>query len=101
MDQYTICSWCHESLVSLTCVAGKPKQKAMGKAVKTPSLTWMEALPPPPPMGELEQCVGDEQPLEDMDIGYVPQISSCTVRDLELSIPSSLTWDCRQYGLFV
>ncbi|KAF3841520.1 hypothetical protein F7725_007382 [Dissostichus mawsoni] len=27
----------------------KPKQKAMGKAVKTPSLTWMEALPPPPP----------------------------------------------------
>uniref|UniRef100_A0A8D0CXD3 Roundabout, axon guidance receptor, homolog 3 (Drosophila) n=1 Tax=Sander lucioperca TaxID=283035 RepID=A0A8D0CXD3_SANLU len=31
-----------------------PKQKAMGKAVKTPSLTWMEALPPPPPIGELE-----------------------------------------------
>lgn len=50
---------------------GKPKQKAMGKAVKTPSLTWMEALPPPPPIGELEQCDQDEQPpeLEDMDIG--------------------------------
>uniref|UniRef100_A0A8C2ZI40 Roundabout, axon guidance receptor, homolog 3 (Drosophila) n=1 Tax=Cyclopterus lumpus TaxID=8103 RepID=A0A8C2ZI40_CYCLU len=44
----------------------KPKQKAMGKAVKTPSLTWMEALPPPPPVGEL-----DDQPPEheDMDIG--------------------------------
>ncbi|XP_033499936.1 roundabout homolog 3 isoform X1 [Epinephelus lanceolatus] len=50
---------------------GKPKQKAMGKAVKTPSLTWMEALPPPPPIGELEQCETDEQPPEheDMDIG--------------------------------
>lgn len=53
------------------CFVGKPKQKAMGKAVKTPSLTWMEALPPPPPVGELEQCDQDEQPpeLEDMDIG--------------------------------
>ncbi|KAM9728215.1 LOW QUALITY PROTEIN: roundabout homolog 3 [Menidia menidia] len=29
--------------------SGKPRQKAVGKAVKTPSLTWMEALPPPPP----------------------------------------------------
>ncbi|KAK5888265.1 hypothetical protein CesoFtcFv8_016780 [Champsocephalus esox] len=50
---------------------GKPKQKAMGKAVKTPSLTWMEALPPPPPIGELEQCEPDDQPPEheDMDIG--------------------------------
>ncbi|KAM8740938.1 roundabout homolog 3 isoform 1-T1 [Acanthopagrus schlegelii] len=50
---------------------GKPKQKAMGKAVKTPSLTWMEALPPPPPIGELEQGEPDEQPLEheDMDLG--------------------------------
>ncbi|TMS14359.1 Roundabout-like protein 2 [Larimichthys crocea] len=49
----------------------KPKQKAMGKAVKTPSLTWMEALPPPPPIGELEQCEQDEEPLEheDMDLG--------------------------------
>uniref|UniRef100_A0A3B3WIU3 Roundabout, axon guidance receptor, homolog 3 (Drosophila) n=1 Tax=Poecilia mexicana TaxID=48701 RepID=A0A3B3WIU3_9TELE len=41
--------------------AGKPKQKAMGKAVKTPSLTWMEALPPPPPVGELDQCEQDGQ----------------------------------------
>ncbi|XP_041809036.1 roundabout homolog 3 isoform X1 [Chelmon rostratus] len=50
---------------------GKPKQKAMGKAVKTPSLTWMEALPPPPPIGELEQCEQDDQPPEheDMDLG--------------------------------
>lgn len=50
---------------------GKPKQKAMGKAVKTPSLTWMEALPPPPPIGELEQCEQDNQPPEheDMDLG--------------------------------
>lgn len=43
----------------------------MGKAVKTPSLTWMEALPLPPPIGELEQCEHDDQPSEqeDMDIG--------------------------------
>uniref|UniRef100_A0A3Q0SHN0 Roundabout, axon guidance receptor, homolog 3 (Drosophila) n=1 Tax=Amphilophus citrinellus TaxID=61819 RepID=A0A3Q0SHN0_AMPCI len=37
-----------------------PKQKAMGKAVKTPSLTWMESLPPPPPIGELKQCEQDD-----------------------------------------
>lgn len=46
---------------------GKPKQK-VGKAVKTPSLTWMEALPPPPPIGELEQYDQDSLP-EDMDLG--------------------------------
>ncbi|XP_031727452.1 roundabout homolog 3 [Anarrhichthys ocellatus] len=53
------------------CNGSKPKQKAMGKAVKTPSLTWMEALPPPPPIGELEQSEPDDQPPEheDMDIG--------------------------------
>ncbi|XP_074468155.1 roundabout homolog 3 isoform X4 [Sebastes fasciatus] len=53
------------------CNGSKPKQKAMGKAVKTPSLTWMEALPPPPPIGELEQSEPDDQPAEheDMDIG--------------------------------
>uniref|UniRef100_A0A8C7Y1M7 Roundabout, axon guidance receptor, homolog 3 (Drosophila) n=1 Tax=Oryzias sinensis TaxID=183150 RepID=A0A8C7Y1M7_9TELE len=46
----------------------KPKQKVMGKPVKTPTLNWMEALPPPPPPGELEQS--DQLPeLEDMDIG--------------------------------
>ncbi|XP_047463148.1 roundabout homolog 3 isoform X2 [Mugil cephalus] len=51
--------------------SGKPKQKAMGKAVKTPSLTWMEALPPPPPVGELEQCEQDSELAEheDMDLG--------------------------------
>ncbi|XP_061596225.1 roundabout homolog 3 isoform X1 [Cololabis saira] len=51
--------------------SGKPNQKAMGKAVKTPSLSWMEALPPPPPAGDLEQCDEDEQPLEpdDTDVG--------------------------------
>ncbi|XP_077962606.1 roundabout homolog 3 isoform X3 [Gasterosteus aculeatus] len=53
------------------CNGSKPKQKAMGKAVKTPSLTWMEALPPPPPIGKLDQFTADEEPLEheDMDIG--------------------------------
>uniref|UniRef100_A0A674MJK3 Roundabout, axon guidance receptor, homolog 3 (Drosophila) n=1 Tax=Takifugu rubripes TaxID=31033 RepID=A0A674MJK3_TAKRU len=45
----------------------RPKQK-VGKAVKTPSLTWMEALPPPPPIGELEQYEHDSLP-EDMDLG--------------------------------
>uniref|UniRef100_A0A672JJU2 Roundabout, axon guidance receptor, homolog 3 (Drosophila) n=1 Tax=Salarias fasciatus TaxID=181472 RepID=A0A672JJU2_SALFA len=40
--------------------SGKPKPKVMGKAVKTPSLTWMEALPPPPPIGELEQSEPDQ-----------------------------------------
>uniref|UniRef100_A0A8C7MZW9 Roundabout, axon guidance receptor, homolog 3 (Drosophila) n=1 Tax=Oncorhynchus kisutch TaxID=8019 RepID=A0A8C7MZW9_ONCKI len=39
---------------------GKPKQKSMGKAVKTPSLKWTEALPPPPSSGELEQCVVED-----------------------------------------
>ncbi|XP_076017397.1 roundabout homolog 3 [Genypterus blacodes] len=43
---------------NVQCLTGKPKQKAMGKAVKTPSLNWIEALPPPPPCEELEQ---DEQ----------------------------------------
>ncbi|XP_013886716.1 roundabout homolog 3 [Austrofundulus limnaeus] len=51
--------------------SGKPKQKVMGKAVKTPCLSWMEALPPPPSVGELEPCEQDEQPPEhdNMDIG--------------------------------
>uniref|UniRef100_A0A8C6SM33 Roundabout, axon guidance receptor, homolog 3 (Drosophila) n=1 Tax=Neogobius melanostomus TaxID=47308 RepID=A0A8C6SM33_9GOBI len=50
---------------------GKPKQKPIGKAVKTPSLTWMESLPPPPPIGDLEQCDPDDLPSEheEMDIG--------------------------------
>lgn len=49
------------------CCVGKPKQK-VGKAVKTPSLTWMEALPPPPPIGAPEQYDRDSLP-EDMDLG--------------------------------
>uniref|UniRef100_A0A8C4E0W5 Roundabout, axon guidance receptor, homolog 3 (Drosophila) n=1 Tax=Dicentrarchus labrax TaxID=13489 RepID=A0A8C4E0W5_DICLA len=56
MPQYQV-----NHFVSLSiCFTGKPKQKPMGKAVKTPSLTWMEALPPPPPIGELEQCEQDD-----------------------------------------
>uniref|UniRef100_A0A1A8CBX9 Roundabout homolog 3 n=1 Tax=Nothobranchius kadleci TaxID=1051664 RepID=A0A1A8CBX9_NOTKA len=37
--------------------SGKPRQKALGKAVKTPSLNWMEALSPPlvVKMGPCEQ----------------------------------------------
>lgn len=40
----------------------------MGKAVKTPSLTWMEPLPPPPPSSELEHCADDDEDehIEDM-----------------------------------
>uniref|UniRef100_A0A665TA75 Roundabout, axon guidance receptor, homolog 3 (Drosophila) n=1 Tax=Echeneis naucrates TaxID=173247 RepID=A0A665TA75_ECHNA len=56
---------------------GKPKQKAMGKAVKTPSLTWMEALPPPPPIGELEQCEQDDQ-LPDSDEEWCPPLPERT-----------------------
>ncbi|XP_063059336.1 roundabout homolog 3 [Engraulis encrasicolus] len=47
------------------------KQKSMGKAVKTPSLSWMEALPPPPSAGELEEYAdlhhmgSDEEELEE------------------------------------
>uniref|UniRef100_A0AAR2JPE1 Roundabout, axon guidance receptor, homolog 3 (Drosophila) n=1 Tax=Pygocentrus nattereri TaxID=42514 RepID=A0AAR2JPE1_PYGNA len=37
--------------------AKQSKQKSMGKAVKTPSLNWMEPLPPPPPSGDELQCV--------------------------------------------
>uniref|UniRef100_A0AAV2JBR4 Roundabout homolog 3 n=1 Tax=Knipowitschia caucasica TaxID=637954 RepID=A0AAV2JBR4_KNICA len=50
---------------------GKPKQKPIGKAVKTPSLTWMESLPPPPPPGDLDHCDPDDLPSEheEMDIG--------------------------------
>uniref|UniRef100_A0A8C7WCG9 Roundabout, axon guidance receptor, homolog 3 (Drosophila) n=1 Tax=Oncorhynchus mykiss TaxID=8022 RepID=A0A8C7WCG9_ONCMY len=46
----------------------KPKQKSMGKAVKTPSMNWTEALPAPPSFGELEQCV-----LEDFDPLLLPR----------------------------
>uniref|UniRef100_A0A8B9K9L5 Roundabout, axon guidance receptor, homolog 3 (Drosophila) n=1 Tax=Astyanax mexicanus TaxID=7994 RepID=A0A8B9K9L5_ASTMX len=30
-------------------------QKSMGKAVKTPSLNWIEPLPPPPPSGDTDE----------------------------------------------
>ncbi|XP_056450813.1 roundabout homolog 3 [Gadus chalcogrammus] len=50
--------------------SGKPKQKPMGKAVKTPSLSWTEVLPPPPPTEELDHCVLLDPPeLQDMEIG--------------------------------
>ncbi|XP_072302994.1 roundabout homolog 3 isoform X1 [Eucyclogobius newberryi] len=51
--------------------SGKPKQKPIGKAVKTPSLTWMESLPPPPPLSDVDQCDPDDLPSEheEMDIG--------------------------------
>ncbi|XP_023869387.1 roundabout homolog 3-like isoform X4 [Salvelinus sp. IW2-2015] len=52
--------------------SGKPKQKSMGKAVKTPSMNWTEVLPAPPSFGELEQCVVEDLPLddhEDMELG--------------------------------
>ncbi|KAK7925475.1 hypothetical protein WMY93_007785 [Mugilogobius chulae] len=50
---------------------GKPKQKSIGKAVKTPSLTWMESLPPPPPLDDLDPCDPDDLPSEheEMDLG--------------------------------
>lgn len=50
---------------------GKPKQKPIGKAVKTPSLTWMDSLPPPPPISDFEQCDQDDLPSEheEMDLG--------------------------------
>lgn len=62
-------SYCvQQRFLSLFGFEAKPKQKVMGKPVKTPTLNWMEALPPPPPPGELEQ--NDELPEhEDMDIG--------------------------------
>lgn len=44
------------------------KQKSMGKAVKTPSLTWMEPLPPPPLSSEFEHCSDEDEDehIEDM-----------------------------------
>uniref|UniRef100_A0A8B9K9S8 Roundabout, axon guidance receptor, homolog 3 (Drosophila) n=1 Tax=Astyanax mexicanus TaxID=7994 RepID=A0A8B9K9S8_ASTMX len=39
-------------LCSVISIAKQSKQKSMGKAVKTPSLNWIEPLPPPPPSGD-------------------------------------------------
>ncbi|XP_031428047.1 roundabout homolog 3 isoform X2 [Clupea harengus] len=51
---------------SKTDNAKHSKQKSMGKAVKTPSLTWMEPLPPPPPStGETEQYADELDPDHD------------------------------------
>lgn len=50
----------------LLSAAKHSKQKSMGKAVKTPSLTWMEPLPPPPPStGETEQYADELDPDHD------------------------------------
>ncbi|XP_064207142.1 roundabout homolog 3 isoform X3 [Anguilla rostrata] len=47
---------------------GKPK--SMGKPVKTPSLNWVEALPPPPSSAELQSCSeGAERDADDEDLG--------------------------------
>ncbi|TRY88273.1 hypothetical protein DNTS_009321, partial [Danionella cerebrum] len=49
--------------------AKQPKQKLVGKPVKTPSLNWMDPLPPPPPIsGNLEQCdeEDDQELIQDM-----------------------------------
>ncbi|MGH0142461.1 UNVERIFIED_CONTAM: hypothetical protein FKN15_038857 [Acipenser sinensis] len=41
------------------------KQKSMGKPVKTPSLNWAEALPPPPATGELDPFSEEEEEEEE------------------------------------
>ncbi|XP_062870679.1 roundabout homolog 3 [Trichomycterus rosablanca] len=46
--------------------AKQSKQKSMGKPVKTPSLNWMEPLPPPPPSSDLEHCDDEDENIEDM-----------------------------------
>lgn len=51
--------------------SGKPKPKSMGKAVKTPSLNWTEAMPPPPSTGELEQCALEEEEPDQEDMELV------------------------------
>uniref|UniRef100_A0A8B9K6F5 Roundabout, axon guidance receptor, homolog 3 (Drosophila) n=1 Tax=Astyanax mexicanus TaxID=7994 RepID=A0A8B9K6F5_ASTMX len=49
--------------------AKQSKQKSMGKAVKTPSLNWIEPLPPPPPSGELDHCEDEDEDEHIEDIG--------------------------------
>lgn len=73
-DESAYCARTSPSIESLhlfmyVIFLGKPKQKVMGKAVKTPSLTWMESLPPPPPIEELKQCEQDDELPENMDLG--------------------------------
>ncbi|XP_076876579.1 roundabout homolog 3 isoform X2 [Brachyhypopomus gauderio] len=45
--------------------AKQSKQKSMGKAVKTPSLNWMEPLPPPPSLGDLEHYEDEDEDEEE------------------------------------
>lgn len=53
----------------------KQKQKSMGKPVKTPSLNWAEALPPPPSCGELEECMEEaDRDADEEDLWYVPPV---------------------------
>lgn len=40
------------------------KVKLLGKPVQMPSLSWPEALPPPPPSSELSCLEGTEEELE-------------------------------------
>ncbi|XP_030648096.1 roundabout homolog 3 [Chanos chanos] len=55
---------------SKTDNAKQSKQKSMGKAVKTPSLNWMDPLPPPPSTGELEHCAAEANvELDIQDLG--------------------------------
>lgn len=62
----------------LICFPGKPKQKVVGKAMKMPSLTLTEVLPPPPPLGELQHYEQEQQPPEhkDMDLGWARPCAS-------------------------
>uniref|UniRef100_A0A8B9K999 Roundabout, axon guidance receptor, homolog 3 (Drosophila) n=1 Tax=Astyanax mexicanus TaxID=7994 RepID=A0A8B9K999_ASTMX len=56
-------------LCSVISIAKQSKQKSMGKAVKTPSLNWIEPLPPPPPSGELDHCEDEDEDEHIEDIG--------------------------------
>uniref|UniRef100_A0A8B9K650 Roundabout, axon guidance receptor, homolog 3 (Drosophila) n=1 Tax=Astyanax mexicanus TaxID=7994 RepID=A0A8B9K650_ASTMX len=51
----SICSFNLPILCSVISIAKQSKQKSMGKAVKTPSLNWIEPLPPPPPSGDTDE----------------------------------------------
>ncbi|XP_075765709.1 roundabout homolog 3 isoform X1 [Pelodiscus sinensis] len=42
------------------------KARAVGKAVKTPALSWTELLPPPPPASELSQYEEEEEEEEEL-----------------------------------
>uniref|UniRef100_A0A9J7Z198 Roundabout, axon guidance receptor, homolog 3 (Drosophila) n=1 Tax=Cyprinus carpio carpio TaxID=630221 RepID=A0A9J7Z198_CYPCA len=50
------------------CILSVPFSKLMGKPVKTPSLNWMDTLPPPPLSGDLDECEeeDDNELIQDM-----------------------------------